>query len=165
MLNDDQRGGHDEAGACYGAVRGLVARGEPPEDTTRTLGWLDTVWAEVLRLREENAALALRLERDATTYATMQTGPCVICSDWERFDGWLESGHHETCPVPRAERAEAEVARLREALAPFAALADRYIRYIPNVSDSSLLSEWWPNDDPRQSATVGDCRKAQEALR
>ncbi len=84
MLNDDQRGGHDEVGACYSAVRGPLARGESPEDITRTLGWLDKVWAEVLQLREENAALALRLERDAVTYATMQKG---MESQAELMDG------------------------------------------------------------------------------
>ncbi len=88
-FNEDQRGGHDDAGACYGAVRGPLVRGQPPEDLARTLEWLDRVWAELLRLREENARLreALSWARatlwDAQALAEVRyKRDARLCSPW-----------------------------------------------------------------------------------
>lgn len=38
--------GHDEASAAYGAVRGMITR-----NNENLLNWLDTLWAEIQRLR------------------------------------------------------------------------------------------------------------------
>ena len=59
------------------------------------------------------------------------------------------------------EEAEAEVARLREALQPFADYADR----ADEIGFSDALSiRVHPNAAPHNRPTVGDCRKARQAL-
>ena len=53
-FNEEQRGGHDDAGAPYGAMRGVILRNETSE---HGLVWLDRLWGEVQRLRKQTGAM------------------------------------------------------------------------------------------------------------
>lgn len=156
-------------------------------------GELARLGTENDRLREENAALTLRLERDAHTYATMQAG---MESQAELADGLKQRcrvaenkaagfdalvavmgsfADNADAPDPtveslldwigRAKVAEAEVARLRGALQPFADYAAEGggrpgLRDVPDACPVRLRF----GEQSGVSPTLGDCRAARAAL-
>lgn len=69
-LNEDQRGGHDEIGACLGALRGIISRDDKISpsrlEDANLLGYLDRIESEVKGLRERHVKRLdeARAERD-----------------------------------------------------------------------------------------------------